>query len=84
MLALLCVQYWAGIAVMLAGTPSLDGIVTALTQVSVLPVVEWYALFGLARTFKGQDVSAPLALGSLALLAVAAVAFPHQRLAFLV
>jgi hypothetical protein len=84
MLALLCVQYWAGIAVMLAGTPSLEGIVAALTQVSVLPVVEWYVLFGLARTFKSQDVSAPLALGSLALLALASVAFPHQRLAFLV
>jgi hypothetical protein len=84
MLGLLCVQYWAGIAVMLAGSASLDGIVTALTQVSALPVVEWYVLFGLVRTFKGRDVSARLALGSLALLALASIAFPHQRLAFLV
>ncbi len=83
-LALLCVQYWAGIAVMLAGSHGLGGIVAALTQVSVLPVVEWYVLFGLPRTFKSQDVPAPLALGSLALLALAAIAFPHQRLAFLV
>ena len=84
LLGLLCIQYWAGIAVMLAGTGSLDGIMAAFTEVSMLPVVEWYVLFGMLRTLKGKDVPAAIALGSLALVALPAIVFPHQRLAFTV
>ena len=68
---------------MLAGSGGLDGVVKTFTQVSVLPVVEWYVLFGMIRRLDQRDVPALLAYGSLALVVVASAAIRHQRVAFL-
>ncbi len=54
-----------------------------MTQISVLPVVEWWMLFGFARRLPERTVSATLAYGSLALVAVAFTLINHQRFAFL-
>jgi hypothetical protein len=83
LLALLGLQYWAGIVAILASS-GWDEIVDTATRISVMPVVEWYMLFGLLRTFKNSTVPAPLALGSLVLIALAPLVIIHQRFAFLV
>ena len=49
LLLLLAVQYWAGTAALVARSPSLEALERALTQISVLPVVEWWMLIGFAR-----------------------------------
>jgi exosortase/archaeosortase family protein len=84
LLGLLCVQYWAGLAAMLVRSFSIDSIVSALTQVSVLPVLEWYILFGMPRQFGNRHISPRLALGSLAIIIAATTLFHHQRFAFFV
>jgi hypothetical protein len=83
LLGLLCIQYWAGIVAILGGSSSIDGVLNAFTQISVLPVIEWYVLFGLTGRLGQQTVSPALAFGSLALIAMTSVIVTHQRFAFL-
>jgi hypothetical protein len=80
---LLFVQYWAGDAVLIATSGSLDGIAKTFTTISVLPVVEWYALFGLIRGMTGPPVRAELAFGSLVIFVLGLTQLHHQRTAFL-
>ncbi len=68
---------------MLVRSGSIEAMVGTFTQVSVLPVVEWYVLFGMIRGLDRREVPAGLAYGSLALVVVASVAIHHQRVAFL-
>jgi hypothetical protein len=83
MLVLLAVQYWAGTVALIAHVPNLDALSQALTQISVLPMVEWYMLFSLARRLPERTISAATAYGSLALFVVASTFIAHQRFAFL-
>jgi hypothetical protein len=83
LIGLLCIQFWAGSLVMLAAAHNLHALTMALTRISVMPVIEWYVLFGLARGNGHRLISAPLALGSLAMIVLATLALPHQRVAFL-
>jgi hypothetical protein len=83
LLGLLAVQYWAGTAMLVVRSPDLDTLERALTQISVLPVVEWWMLFGLARRLPDRTLSAALAYGSLALVVLAFTLINHQRFAFL-
>lgn len=83
LLALLAVQYWAGTALLVVRSPDLDALERALTQISVLPVVEWFMLFGFVRRLPDRPVSAGLAYGSLALIVAAFTLIAHQRFAFL-
>jgi len=83
LLGLLAVQYWAGTVALVARSPSLDALERALTQISVLPVVEWWMLFGFVRRLPDRTISAPLAYGSLALVVAAFTLINHQRFAFL-
>jgi hypothetical protein len=83
LVGLLCIQYWAGTVVLLLGAFSAESVMATLTRISVMPVIEWYVLFGLTRAHGDRLISAPLALGSLALIAMASLALPHQRVAFL-
>ena len=83
LLALLAVQYWAGTAALVARSPNLEALERALTQISVLPVVEWWMLLGFARRVPERTGSATLAYGSLALVAAAFTLINHQRFAFL-
>lgn len=83
LLALLAVQYWAGTAVLVARSPNLESLERALTQISVLPVVEWWMLFGFVRRLPDRTVSAAMAYGSLALVVAAFTLINHQRFAFL-
>jgi hypothetical protein len=83
LLALLAVQYWAGTALLVARSPDFDTLERALTQISVLPVVEWFMLFGFVRRLPGRPLSPALAYGSLALIVAAFMLIAHQRFAFL-
>jgi hypothetical protein len=83
LLGLLAVQYWAGTVALIARSPNFDTLERALTQISVLPVVEWVMLFGFARRLPDRPVSTGLAYGSLALVAAAFTLINHQRFAFL-
>jgi hypothetical protein len=83
LLLLLAVQYWAGTAALVARSPSLEALERALTQISVLPVVEWWMLIGFARRLPDRTISATLAYGSLALVMAAFTLINHQRFAFL-
>ena len=83
LLALLAVQYWAGTVALVARSPNLDALERALTQISVLPMVEWWMLFGFVRRLPDRTISAPLAYGSLALVVAAFTLINHQRFAFL-
>ena len=83
LLLLLAVQYWAGTVALVARSPNLDALERALTQISVLPVVEWWMLIGLARRLPERTVPATLAYGSLALVVAAFTLINHQRFAFL-
>jgi hypothetical protein len=83
MLVLLAVQYWAGTVALIAHVPNLDALSQALTQVSVLPILEWYMLFALARHLPERTISPVTAYGSLALFAAASAFIAHQRFAFL-
>lgn len=83
LLALLAVQYWAGTAALVARSPSLDALERALTQISVLPVVEWWMLIGFARRLPERTISAAMAYGSLALVVAAFTLINHQRFALL-
>ena len=79
---LLFVQYWAGVAAMVAASAGAGGIVEAFGEISVLPVVEWYVLFGMIRGLKGPDVPASLALSSLLVFVLGSMLVHHQRTAF--
>jgi hypothetical protein len=83
LLGLLTVQYWAGTAALIARSPSLEALERALTQISVLPVVEWWVLFGFARRLPDRTISAAMAYGSLGLVVAAFSLISHQRFAFL-
>jgi hypothetical protein len=83
LLALLAVQYWAGTAALVVRSPNLDALERALTQISVLPVVEWWMLFGFVRRLPERTLSARMAYGSLALVVAAFTLIAHQRFAFL-
>jgi hypothetical protein len=83
LLLLLAVQYWAGTAALVARSPNLEALEKALTQISVLPVVEWWVLFGFIRRLPDRTVSAMMAYGSLGLVVVASALISHQRFAFL-
>ena len=83
LLALLAVQYWAGTVALVVRSPDLEALERALTQISVLPVVEWWMLFGFVRRLPGRTVSAAMAYGSLALVVAAFTLINHQRFAFL-
>jgi hypothetical protein len=83
LLALLAVQYWAGTALLVMRSPDLDTLERALTQISVLPVVEWFMLFGFVRRLPDRPVPPGLAYGSLALVVAAFTVINHQRFAFL-
>jgi hypothetical protein len=83
LLGLLAVQYWAGTALLVARSPSLEALERALTQISVLPVVEWWMLFGFVRRLPDRSLSSGLACGSLALVVAAFTLINHQRFAFL-
>jgi hypothetical protein len=83
MATLLAVQYWAGTVALVARVPDLGALSQALTQISVLPVVEWYMLIALARRLPERTISPAMAYGSLALFAAASTLIAHQRFAFL-
>ncbi len=83
LLAVLAVQYWAGTALLVARSPDLDTLERALTQISVLPVIEWFMLFGFLRRLPDRSVSPGLAYGSLALVVASFTLINHQRFAFL-
>jgi hypothetical protein len=83
LLALLAVQYWAGMAMLVVRSPNLEALERTLTQISVLPVVEWWMLIGFARRLPDRTVPAVLAYGSLALVVAAFTLINHQRFAFL-
>jgi len=83
LLGLLAVQYWAGTVALVVRSPNLDALERALTQISVLPVAEWFMLFGFVRRLPDRTISAPLAYGSLALVVAAFTLINHQRFAFL-
>jgi exosortase/archaeosortase family protein len=83
LLVLLAVQYWAGTAALVARSPSVDALERALTQISVLPGVEWWMLFGFVRRLPERTLSARMAYGSLALVVAAFTLIAHQRFAFL-
>jgi exosortase/archaeosortase family protein len=83
LLALLAVQYWAGTAALVIRSPNLDALERALTQISVLPVVEWWMLLGFARRLPERTISAAMAYGSLAVVVAAFTLINHQRFAFL-
>ena len=83
LLGLLAVQYWAGTALLVVRSPDFDALERALTQISVLPVVEWFMLFGLVRRLPGRTLTPSLAYGSLALVVAAFTLIAHQRFAFL-
>jgi hypothetical protein len=83
LLVLLAIQYWAGTAALVARSPSLDALERALTQISVLPVVEWWMLIGFARRLPDRTIPAAMAYGSLALVVAAFTLINHQRFAFL-
>jgi hypothetical protein len=83
LLVLLAVQYWAGTAMLVVRSPNLEALERALTQISVLPVVEWWMLIGFARRLPDRTISATLAYGSLALVMAAFTLINHQRFAFL-
>ena len=79
---LLFIQYWAGVAAMLAASGGIGGIVGTFTNISVIPVVEWYVLFGMIRGLKGPDVPVPLAFAPLVVFVLASALVHHQRTAF--
>ncbi|HEX4505148.1 MAG TPA: hypothetical protein VH722_05410 [Alphaproteobacteria bacterium] len=83
LLGLLAVQYWAGTALLVVRSPDLDTLERALTQISVLPVVEWFMLFGFIRRLPDRPLPPALAYGSLALVVAAFTLINHQRFAFL-
>src|SRR6185437_11915911 len=83
LLALLAVQYWAGTALLVVRSPDLDTLERALTQISVLPVVEWFMLFGFIRRLPDRTLPPALVYGSLALIVAAFTLIAHQRFAFL-
>ena len=83
LLALLAVQYWAGTVLLVIRSPDFDTLERALTQISVLPVVEWFMLFGFVRRLPRSTVSPAMAYGSLALVVAAFTLIAHQRFAFL-
>jgi hypothetical protein len=83
LLALLAVQYWAGTVMRMVRSPDLYTLEQTLTQISVLPVVEWFMLFGFVRRLPDRTLSPTLAYGSLALVVVAFTLINHQRFAFL-
>jgi hypothetical protein len=83
LLGLLAVQYWAGTAMLVVRSPNLEALERGLTQISVLPVVEWWMLIGFARRLPDRTVSATLAYGSLAVVVAAFTLINHQRFAFL-
>ena len=83
LLGLLAVQYWAGTALLVVRSPDLDTLERALTQISVLPVVEWFMLFGFLRRLPDRTVPPALAYGSLAMVVAAEALIAHQRFAFL-
>jgi hypothetical protein len=83
LLALLAVQYWAGTVALVVRSPDLDTLERALTQISVLPVIEWFMLFGFVRRLPGRALPPSLAYGSLALVVAAFTLIAHQRFAFL-
>jgi hypothetical protein len=82
-LALLAVQYWAGTALLIVRSPDFDTLERALTQISVLPAVEWFMLFGFVRRLPDHTRPPAMAYGSLALVVVAFTVIAHQRFAFL-
>jgi len=81
--ALLAVQYWAGTILRVTRSPDLDTLEQALTQISVLPAIEWFMLFGFVRRLPDRTISPALAYGSLALVVAAFTLIAHQRFAFL-
>jgi hypothetical protein len=83
LLALLAVQYWAGTVALVVRSPDLEALERALTQISVLPVVEWWMLFGFVRRLPERTKSATVAYGSLVLVVAAFTLINHQRFAFL-
>jgi hypothetical protein len=83
LLLLLAVQYWAGTAMLVVRSPDLGALERALTQISVLPVIEWWMLIGFVRRLPDRTVPAALAYGSLGLVVVAFTLINHQRFAFL-
>ncbi len=62
LLILLAVQYWAGTVALVVRSPNLDALERALTQISVLPVVEWFMLFGFVRRLPDRTISATTSL----------------------
>ena len=83
LLVLLGVQYWAGTVAFVVRSPNFDALSRALTQISVLPVVEWYMLFAFARRLPDRTLSPAMAYGSLALVTISSAVIAHQRFAFL-
>src|ERR1700761_7944638 len=83
LLGLLAVQYWAGTVALVVRSPDLDTLGRALTQISVLPVIEWFMLFGFVRRLPDRTLPPALAYGSLALVVAAFTLIAHQRFAFL-
>ena len=68
---------------MILGTGTLEGIVKTFTEMSVLPIVEWYLLFGMIRRLTGPGISGPAAFAPLVIFAVTTAVLHHQRTAFL-
>ena len=83
LLGLLAVQYWAGTVLLVVRSPDLDTLERALTQISVLPVIEWFMLFSFVRRLPERALPPTLAYGSLALVVAAFTLIAHQRFAFL-
>ncbi len=83
LLTLLAVQYWAGTALLITRSPSLDALERALTQISVLPAIEWWMALAFVRRLPDRPIPATLAYGSLALVVAAFTLIAHQRFAFL-